>query len=60
MRTVKGLRADNNLTQSDLAFKLGVNKKTVSDWETGKVPLKPIHVYALAYLFHINADEIKV
>lgn len=60
MRTIKGLRADNHLTQEDLAFQLGVNKKTISDWETGKVEIKPIHVYALAYLFHVNADDIKV
>lgn len=60
MRTIKGLRADNHLTQRDLAFKLGVSTKTVSDWETGKTDIKPMHVYALAYIFNVNADNIKV
>lgn len=60
MRTIKGLRADNHLTQKDLAFKLGVNVKTISEWESGKVEMKPMHIYSLAYIFGINADEIKV
>lgn len=60
MRTIKGLRADHHLTQKDLAFKLGVSAKTVSEWEGGKVEIKPMHVYALAYIFNINADEIEV
>lgn len=32
-------RKDNQMNQRDLAVKLGVTKQTVSNWETGKVPL---------------------
>ena len=34
--TVKQLRESRNLTQAELAQKLGVSSKTVSKWETGK------------------------
>lgn len=30
------LRKENNLTQKDLACKLGVSAKAISKWETGK------------------------
>jgi len=33
---IKELREKNNLTQAELADKLGVSDKTVSKWETGK------------------------
>ena len=60
MRTIQGLRADNHLSQADLAFKLGVSAKTISEWETGKTELKPMHLYALAYVFNVSSDDIKV
>ena len=34
--TIKQLREGRNMTQADLADKLGVSSKTVSKWETGK------------------------
>ena len=34
--TIKQLRESRNLTQAELAQKLGVSSKTVSKWETGK------------------------
>ena len=34
--TIKSLRESRNLTQAELAEKLGVSSKTVSKWETGK------------------------
>lgn len=33
---IKHLREDKNLTQSDLAGKVGISSKAVSKWETGK------------------------
>ena len=33
---IKRLRENKNLTQSDLAQKIGVSSKAVSKWETGK------------------------
>ena len=34
--TIKQIRENNNLTQTELAEKIGVSSKTVSKWETGK------------------------
>ena len=34
--TIKSLREKRNLTQAELADKIGVSSKTVSKWETGK------------------------
>lgn len=34
--TIRQLREERNMTQSDLAEKLGVSSKTVSKWETAK------------------------
>ena len=34
--TVKALREERNLTQAELADRIGVSSKTVSKWETGK------------------------
>lgn len=32
---IKGLREKNNVTQLQLADKIGVSDKTISKWETG-------------------------
>ncbi len=55
---IKDLRIKNNLTQQELASKLGVTYQAVSKWETGKnIPdisvMKQISEY-----FNINIDEI--
>ena len=34
--TIKSLREKRNLTQAELADKIGVSSKTVSKWETAK------------------------
>ena len=34
--TIKSLREDRNMTQAELADKIGVSSKTVSKWETAK------------------------
>ena len=34
--TIKELREAKNLTQAELARRIGVSSKTVSKWETGK------------------------
>ena len=34
-KLIRKLRKDKNLTQQELADKLGVSDKTISKWETG-------------------------
>ena len=46
------------LTQSELADKLGVSRELVNAWENGKSEVKPWVLYAIAYLSGISADDI--
>ena len=59
--TIKNLREKRNLTQADLAERIGVSSKTVSKWETAKgLPdvslLQPL-AQALAYNKFIDCER---
>lgn len=58
--SIKAARVEKGYTQEALAEKLGVNKKTVINWENGEVDMKPYMVYSLAYVFGMNADQLRV
>lgn len=58
--SLKAARVDKGMTQGALAQKLGINPKTVSEWENKKVPIKPMHLYAIAYVLKMDADLIRV
>lgn len=58
--SIRAMRTNNGLTQEALAQKLGVSPKTISDWENKKVPIKPLTVFAIAYIMKVDADEIRV
>lgn len=51
-------RKDNNLTQSQLAEKLGITDKAVSKWETGKSMPDPSLFCPLCDLLHITLNEL--
>lgn len=57
---IKSLRANAGMTQRDLADVLGLSVKTVQDYETGKSEAKPMLRYALAYVFKVDADDIRM
>lgn len=52
------LREYHNLTQKQVAEKLGIRQQTYSDWETDKktIPLK--HLISIAKLYKVNIDYI--
>lgn len=58
--SLRAARLDKGYTQEALALKLGLNPKTISDWENKKVPMKPMYLYAIAYVLKIDADSIRV
>ncbi|WP_323710560.1 helix-turn-helix transcriptional regulator [Mammaliicoccus lentus] len=58
--SIKTWRINANMTQQDVADKLGVSKPTVIKWEREDACLKNLEVYALAYLFGVSVDNIRV
>lgn len=57
---MKAARVEHGYTQEALAQKLGVTKRTYIAWENGEVEIKPYVIYSLAYLFNMDADQIRV
>ena len=48
--SLKAARVEKGFTQEALAEKLGVSKRTLVSWENGEVELKPLVLYAMAYV----------
>ncbi|MFC5592101.1 helix-turn-helix transcriptional regulator [Sporosarcina soli] len=58
--SLKAARVEKGFTQEALAEKLGVSKRTLVSWENGEVELKPLVLYAMAYVFQMDADYLRV
>lgn len=57
--SLKAARINAGYSQEELADLLGVSTKTISYWENGKVKIKPINLYGIAYVCKMNADLIR-
>ncbi|MFT9003753.1 MAG: helix-turn-helix transcriptional regulator [Liquorilactobacillus hordei] len=57
--SLKAARINAGYSQEELADLLGLSAKTISYWETGKVKIKPINLYGIAYICKLNADLIR-
>ena len=57
---IKSVRVERGFTQEAVAQKLGVTTKTYREWENGDVTPKPLTMYALAYLFKIDVDLLRL
>ncbi|MDF2911118.1 MAG: orf6, phiMR25 [Sporolactobacillus laevolacticus] len=58
--SIKAARVNEGLTQEALAQKLGVSKRTIISWEKGEVDVKPLTMFALAYVLSIDVDYLRV
>ncbi|MEB8265148.1 helix-turn-helix transcriptional regulator [Mammaliicoccus sciuri] len=58
--SIRHWRQINNMTQQDVADTLRVSVKTVIEWEKENSNLKELVIYALAKLYDIEIDQIKV
>ncbi|WP_353458230.1 helix-turn-helix domain-containing protein [Staphylococcus coagulans] len=56
---IKVWRVNSKMTQQDVADKLGVNIKSIIEWEKEEKELKGLHLYALVKLFETEVDYIK-
>ncbi len=55
---IKVYRAMHDLTQEDLAIKVGVTRKTINTIETGKFVPSTILAIKLARAFNIRVEEL--
>ncbi len=55
---LKRIRKDNNLSQEQLAEKLGVSRQAVSKWESGQSYPEMDKVLLICKLFNYNIDEL--
>ncbi|MBG9479386.1 helix-turn-helix transcriptional regulator [Lysinibacillus sphaericus] len=58
--SIKAARVEKGFSQEALAQVLGVGKRTLIGWENGEVNVKPVTMYALAYVLGYNIDELRV
>lgn len=57
--TIKSARVNMGLTQEDVAKAVGVTKKTVGSWESGKTLPKLEKIEPLCNLLGVQYDNIK-
>lgn len=55
---LKTLRQSQNLTQRNVADKLGCSESTYANWEQGRTEPSIRDMYALLALFDIDANEL--
>ena len=55
---IKELRVSNNLTQNDIAKRLGITRSSVNAWEMGISVPSTMYIVELARLSHVSTDCI--
>lgn len=58
MNKIREYRVNVNLTQSELAKKLGITQKAITKWETGKSNPRSDRLYQLAKTFDCSIDDL--
>lgn len=56
--SLKAARALTNLTQDDIADKMGVSRQAVSHWETGKVKISETQLQQFCEIAGVKVSEI--
>ncbi|MCE7992341.1 MAG: helix-turn-helix transcriptional regulator [Roseivirga sp.] len=56
--TIKVERAKQNMTQADLALKVGVSRKTINTIETGRFIPTTVTAIRIARAFGLGVEEI--
>lgn len=58
--TIKAARVNSELTQSEMAEKLGISLSTYQDTENGVRAIKPLELYAFCHITGFAEAEIKL
>ena len=56
--TMEAARVNAGLTQQQLADKMGVSRSTVVNIENGKMPMRPVYLFAFCHVVGLTEDEI--
>ena len=57
-QNLQKLRSEKNLSQEQLADKIGVSRQTISAWESGKASPELDKITAISKLFSVSIDEL--
>jgi len=57
-KKIKELRQENNITQPQIAEKVGVAKSMISQWESEKNEPKATYIIRLAQFFNVSTDYL--
>jgi len=55
---VKELREKNNMTQNEVAMKLGITRSSVNAWEMGISVPSTMYIVELSRIFSVSSDYI--
>lgn len=58
--TIKAARVNSDLTQAEMAEKLGISLSLYQDIENGVREIKPVELYALCHITGFAETEIKL
>lgn len=58
--SIKAARVNTDLTQSEMAEKLGISLSLYQDIESGLREIKPIELYALCHVTGFAESELKL
>ncbi len=56
--SIRNLRKENNMSQDELAERLGVSRQSISLWETGQTQPTIENIIGLAKIFNVSSDVI--
>lgn len=56
--TLAAARVNANLTQEQLADRMGVSRQTVIDWESGKREMRTAYLYMFCGITGFTEDDI--
>ncbi len=57
---IRNLRRENDMSQDELADKLGVSRQSISLWETGQTQPSLDNIISLASIFNVSTDTLLI
>ncbi len=56
--SLRAARVNAGLSQEEMARRLGVTREAVASWETGRVKIKDIHLYAICHVTGFAPEDL--